>query len=188
MSGFGDLIPQFALRWNMGVHNWMTYITGDIPVGSYDSTRLANLGHWPRRDRLGRRLHLLQSGNRARVLGRRRLHLQLRKPRHRLQERRRFPPRHGRLAVPQQTVCHRCRRLCVSAADRRQRLRRTARRLQVARVRHRTAADLHFSARRRPGRPEPQGLQGICRRAPAGRLERVAHTLRFHRPRPRRRR
>ncbi len=44
VTGFGDLIPQFSLRWNHGVHNWMTYITGDIPVGAYDSTRLANLG------------------------------------------------------------------------------------------------------------------------------------------------
>jgi hypothetical protein len=26
------------------VHNFMTYLTGDIPVGAYDSTRLANLG------------------------------------------------------------------------------------------------------------------------------------------------
>ena len=42
--GFGDLIPQASLKWNMGVHNVMTYITGDIPVGAYDSTRLANLG------------------------------------------------------------------------------------------------------------------------------------------------
>jgi hypothetical protein len=42
--GFADLIPQFALRWNAGVNNYMTYITGDIPVGMYDSTRLANLG------------------------------------------------------------------------------------------------------------------------------------------------
>jgi hypothetical protein len=41
---FGDLIPQFALRWNAGVNNYMTYITGDIPVGAYDSNRLANLG------------------------------------------------------------------------------------------------------------------------------------------------
>jgi hypothetical protein len=41
---FGDLVPQFALRWNSGVNNYMTYITGDIPVGAYDSTRLANLG------------------------------------------------------------------------------------------------------------------------------------------------
>ena len=44
VTGFGDLIPQASLRWNSGVHNWMTYVTGDIPVGAYDSTRLANLG------------------------------------------------------------------------------------------------------------------------------------------------
>src|SRR5258707_14039593 len=42
--GFGDLIPQFALRWNAGVNNFMTYITGDIPVGAYQSDRLSNLG------------------------------------------------------------------------------------------------------------------------------------------------
>jgi hypothetical protein len=44
VTGFGDLIPQFSLRWNAGVHNVMTYVTGDIPVGAYDSKRLANLG------------------------------------------------------------------------------------------------------------------------------------------------
>src|ERR1700683_2400137 len=33
--GFGDLVPQFALRWNAGVNNYMTYITGDIPAGTY---------------------------------------------------------------------------------------------------------------------------------------------------------
>src|SRR6266478_7841317 len=42
--GFGDLVPQFALRWNAGVNNYMTYITGDIPVGAYQSNRLSNLG------------------------------------------------------------------------------------------------------------------------------------------------
>jgi len=42
--GFGDLIPQFALRWNAGVNNYMTYITGDIPVGAYQSNQLSNLG------------------------------------------------------------------------------------------------------------------------------------------------
>jgi hypothetical protein len=42
--GFGDLVPQFNVRWNSGVHNVMTYITGDIPVGAYDSTRLSNIG------------------------------------------------------------------------------------------------------------------------------------------------
>jgi hypothetical protein len=42
--GFGDLIPQFSLRWNAGVNNYMTYITGDIPVGVYSSSSLANIG------------------------------------------------------------------------------------------------------------------------------------------------
>ena len=33
-----------SLRWNAGVYNFMIYGTGGIPVGSYDLTRLANLG------------------------------------------------------------------------------------------------------------------------------------------------
>jgi hypothetical protein len=44
VTGFGDLNPQFALRWNAGLHNYMTYITGNIPVGAYDSRRIANIG------------------------------------------------------------------------------------------------------------------------------------------------
>jgi hypothetical protein len=44
VTGFGDLFPQFSLKWNEGVNNYMTYFTGDIPVGSYDPDRLANLG------------------------------------------------------------------------------------------------------------------------------------------------
>ena len=43
-DGFGDLAPMASLRWNQGVNNWMTYITGDIPVGTYNSSNLANLG------------------------------------------------------------------------------------------------------------------------------------------------
>ena len=43
-TGFGDLLPQASLAWNSGVNNFMTYVTGDVPVGSYDPTRLANLG------------------------------------------------------------------------------------------------------------------------------------------------
>jgi hypothetical protein len=44
VTGFGDLIPQFSLRWNAGVHNYMAYMTGDVPVGAYDSTRMSNVG------------------------------------------------------------------------------------------------------------------------------------------------
>jgi len=41
---FGDLYPMVNLKWNQGVHNFMWYATGDIPVGAYDASRLANLG------------------------------------------------------------------------------------------------------------------------------------------------
>lgn len=44
VTGFGDLYPQFAVRWNAGVNNYMVYMTGDIPVGDYSSTSLANIG------------------------------------------------------------------------------------------------------------------------------------------------
>ena len=43
-DGFSDLYPSATLRWNRGVNNFMVYGTGDIPVGTYDSSRLANLG------------------------------------------------------------------------------------------------------------------------------------------------
>ena len=45
---FGDVLPMFQLKWNAGVNNFMTYITGDMPAGAYDSARLANIGigHW----------------------------------------------------------------------------------------------------------------------------------------------
>jgi hypothetical protein len=43
-AGFGDLYPLASLKWNLGVNNFMTYVTGDIPVGNYSSTSIANLG------------------------------------------------------------------------------------------------------------------------------------------------
>lgn len=42
--GFSDLYPIVNLAWTRGSHNWMAYITGDIPVGAYDSKRLSNIG------------------------------------------------------------------------------------------------------------------------------------------------
>jgi hypothetical protein len=44
ITSAGDLYPMISLKWNNGVNNYMTYVTGDIPVGDYDPTRLANLG------------------------------------------------------------------------------------------------------------------------------------------------
>jgi hypothetical protein len=44
LVSYGDLYPTFKLKWNSGVHNYMVYGAGDIPVGDYSPTRLANIG------------------------------------------------------------------------------------------------------------------------------------------------
>jgi Putative MetA-pathway of phenol degradation len=44
VTGFSDLTPQATLYWNKGVHNFMVYGTGNLPVGAYQSSRLSNLG------------------------------------------------------------------------------------------------------------------------------------------------
>ncbi|TEW55922.1 hypothetical protein E2R68_02190 [Psychromonas sp. RZ22] len=44
VTGFTDLYPIVSLAWNEDKNNWMTYVTGGIPVGDYDSSRLANIG------------------------------------------------------------------------------------------------------------------------------------------------
>lgn len=48
LTAFGDLYPQVSLRWHSGVHNFMIYGFSNIPVGSYDASRLVNMGigHW----------------------------------------------------------------------------------------------------------------------------------------------
>jgi hypothetical protein len=43
--GGSDLYPTAQLFWNHGgVNNFMAYLTGDIPVGSYNPDRLASIG------------------------------------------------------------------------------------------------------------------------------------------------
>jgi len=39
-----DLYPVASLAWTNGNDNWMTYLTGDIPTGAYQASRLSNLG------------------------------------------------------------------------------------------------------------------------------------------------
>jgi hypothetical protein len=45
---FSDFGVQGNLRWNHGVHNYMTYAAVNAPTGTYDASRLANfgIGHW----------------------------------------------------------------------------------------------------------------------------------------------
>jgi hypothetical protein len=44
LVSYGDLYPTFKLKWNSGVHNYMVYAAGNIPVGDYNPNRLANIG------------------------------------------------------------------------------------------------------------------------------------------------
>jgi hypothetical protein len=43
-TGFGDILPMASLRWNFGVHNFMTYATGNLTTGVYHSQSIANVG------------------------------------------------------------------------------------------------------------------------------------------------
>ena len=44
LFGGSDLYPTAQLYWNLGVHNFMTYLAGDIPVGSYNPNQLSSIG------------------------------------------------------------------------------------------------------------------------------------------------
>ena len=43
-TGIGDVAPMAQLHWSSGVNNWMTYATGNVPVGAYNAHDLANIG------------------------------------------------------------------------------------------------------------------------------------------------
>jgi hypothetical protein len=43
-NGFGDILPMASLRWNFGVHNFMTYLTGNLTTGVYHQQSIANVG------------------------------------------------------------------------------------------------------------------------------------------------
>ncbi|UVJ46290.1 transporter [Pseudomonas sp. LS1212] len=44
LNGGSDLYLLGTLKWNHGVHNFMAYSMGNIPVGAYDPDRLVNIG------------------------------------------------------------------------------------------------------------------------------------------------
>ncbi|EHR04934.1 SphA family protein [Bradyrhizobium sp. WSM471] len=44
LVSYGDLAPFAEVFWNDGVHNYMAYVTGNVPVGDYDPTRIPNIG------------------------------------------------------------------------------------------------------------------------------------------------
>lgn len=43
-NGSTDIYPLASLTWNQGNNNYKAYVTGDIPVGTYNRTSLASIG------------------------------------------------------------------------------------------------------------------------------------------------
>ena len=48
MTAVGDISPAITQKWTVGPHNFMGYLDGNIPAGSYSVSRLATvgLGRW----------------------------------------------------------------------------------------------------------------------------------------------
>lgn len=44
LKGSSDLFSLGTLKWSNGVHNFIVYGTGNLPVGAYDPDRLVNMG------------------------------------------------------------------------------------------------------------------------------------------------
>ncbi|PWK33567.1 transporter [Pseudomonas sp. B21-040] len=44
LKGGSDVYVLGTMKWNHGVHNFMAYSMGNIPVGAYDPNRLVNIG------------------------------------------------------------------------------------------------------------------------------------------------
>jgi len=44
VTGGSDIFPLASLSWNKGNNNYMTYITGNIPTGTYSPSSLATVG------------------------------------------------------------------------------------------------------------------------------------------------
>jgi hypothetical protein len=172
VTGFTDLIPQAALRWNAGVDNYMVYATGDIPIGAYNSSRLANLGigHGAFDAGAGYTYFNPQTGHEfSGVLG---FTANFINPATQYQN--------GvdmRVAIPVQAVPGWRGRLCLQGHRLRQRLRRSRRLLPVAGVGRWPADRLHFSDRRHAGLSQSESLRGIRRVGSAYRLECVAHAF-----------
>src|SRR5262249_44297538 len=144
IDGFGDLAPQFSLRWSAGVHNVMTYVTG------HSGRRLRPLApfqcrHRARRVRRRRRLHLLQRADGIRIFGGGGADLQLHQSLHPISERHRRASRLGSLALPDQAAADRRGGLSLQPGELRWRLRRPRRLLPVAGCRRRRATRLYRS-------------------------------------------
>jgi hypothetical protein len=117
LTAFGDLFLQPTLRWNNGVHNYMVYGMMNFPIGSYDASRIVNLGlgHWSIDGGGGYTYFDPKTGwEFSAVAG---LTYNFINPDPRLSKRDQWPPGLGHLQVRFQASSCRISRLCLSAIN-----------------------------------------------------------------------
>ena len=169
--GFTDFIPLAQLKWNSGVNNYMTYVTGDVPIGAYNSSRLANLGigHGTFDAGAGYTYFNPQTGHEfSGVLG---FTANFVNPATQYQNGVDMHFDWGASQFLTKQVHGRPGRLRLQGHRLRQRLRRSRRLLPVAGFGRWPADRLHFSGRRHAGLSQSEGLWGIRRVGSAYRLE-----------------
>ena len=179
LTSVGDLYPQATLKWNAGVHNFMTYVTGDIPVGAYDPTRLANLGigHAAIDGGGGYTYFNPQTGQEfSAVAG---FTYNFKNPDTQYQNGIDFHLDWGVSQVSFEAGLCRLRRLCLSAGHRRFRPHPILGGFRSRVSRHRSAVRISVSDRRHAGLPQPESLRRVRCGEPAGGMEYVADVLDF---------
>jgi hypothetical protein len=152
----------------------MTYVTGDIPVGAYDSTRLANIGigHGAIDGGGGYTYFNPQTGHEFCSRG---LRLQFRQSGDQLPERRRLSSGHGGSAVFVQAGIRWRRWLCLRSGFGRPRVRSHSWSDRVARLRRRATGRIPLSGRKHAGGAELEGLLRVRQSRSALGLEHMAH-------------
>ena len=188
VTGIGDIAPMASLRWNFGVNNFMTYLTGNLTTGRYSQTRIANTGIGHNAiDGGGSYTYFDQKTGRefSATLGftynfeNEHTNYQNGIDMHLDWGASQFLTKQWQVGT---------RWLFIRSIVVRQRLRRPRRLLRVTRGRHWTADRLcHSNQQRMAGIHQPQGLRGIRLAEPSRRLERLADVCHLHRRLPGRR-
>jgi hypothetical protein len=160
-SGGSDLYPQAQIAWNSGNNNWMAYITGDLPVRSYSSTRLSNIGLGHTAADIGGAYTYLNSTSGFEASATIGFHLQRHEHQHELPERSGLASGLGRLTVSVTKLASQADRLRLLPAYWRQRQRRPCRIVQIAGRCRRPRGGLFFHRGRAPVVCESARLQGV---------------------------
>jgi hypothetical protein len=185
LTSYGDIVPTATLRWNSGVNNFMTYVTGDIPVGDYNPMRLSNIGIGHGTIDSGGAYTYLNpaTGNEfSAVAG---LTYNFKNPdtqyRSGIDVHFDWGAAHfiSKQVFNLQACLHRDRGICLSANYRRLRSKPDSGRLQVARSRRRPADWIQLPRGRHAGVPGPQGLWRFRCSQPRAGLEHVADICDF---------